>query len=123
MKKHTSFLSGIEDVDIVSALNHLLSGWGLQGNLVGHHLQAAGGTGLHYDIHACQITSCVILFQMMRAHWEIDVCAPLSATSIRRSAYLLGLGGQDSGWSAGSESLSVANHGSLHFSCDLFGSL
>jgi hypothetical protein len=49
-KIRTSLLSGIEDVHIVSALNNLVSGWGLQGNLVGHDLQAAGSTDLYAHI-------------------------------------------------------------------------
>lgn len=45
-KKLTGFLSGIEDVHIVSALDHLVSGRSLEGDLVGHDLEGAGSTSL-----------------------------------------------------------------------------
>ena len=43
----TCLLSGIQDVNIVGALDNLVARWGLQGDLVGHDLEAAGSTGLH----------------------------------------------------------------------------
>lgn len=44
--RHTCFLGGIENIHIISALDDLISGWSLQGDLIGHHLQAAGSAGL-----------------------------------------------------------------------------
>jgi hypothetical protein len=51
--KHTCFLSGIENVHIISALDDLISGWSLQGDLIGHHLQAAGSAGLQRFMLYC----------------------------------------------------------------------
>jgi len=46
----TCFFCSVEDVGVISALDDLVAGWGLQGNLVGHHLEAACTTDLHKEM-------------------------------------------------------------------------
>ena len=45
----TSLFRGIEDVGVTGALNDLLAGGGLQGDLESHDLEVAGSADLHRD--------------------------------------------------------------------------
>lgn len=51
-RKLTSLLSGVEDVGIIGAFDDLFARGGLQGDLVGHDLEAADRAGLKKSIRA-----------------------------------------------------------------------
>ena len=46
----TGLLSGVQDVDVIGALDDLLARGRLQGDLVGHHPEGGGAAHLHHQM-------------------------------------------------------------------------